>query len=174
MLTKGANICFIPDHFSIILGSFNYVIIGVCFLITRPRMRPRELSRFGSFFLWLTLWPCRMVGSHIQTISLLSWRWLHYYRDRLLCCFFLNMSWQYLFFFFSTQRGATELRDQQAEVDSLKEYSKQEISKLMGQMQESYEDQIKRITEMVLFMLLFLTSKYDMHMCSSLRSGNHF
>ncbi|KDO37734.1 hypothetical protein CISIN_1g0380531mg, partial [Citrus sinensis] len=47
------------------------------------------------------------------------------------------------------KRGATELRDQQAEVDSLKEYSKQEISKLMGQMQESYEDQIKRITEMV-------------------------
>ncbi|ESR54806.1 hypothetical protein CICLE_v10024417mg [Citrus x clementina] len=47
------------------------------------------------------------------------------------------------------KRGATELCDQQAEVDSLKEYSKQEISKLMGQMQESYEDQIKRITEMV-------------------------
>ena len=79
-----------------------------------------------------------------------------------------------LFLFFSIQRGATELRDQQAEVDSLKEYSKQEISKLMGQMQESYEDQIKRITEMVFFILLVLASKYDMHMCSSLRSGNHF
>ena len=84
------------------------------------------------------------------------------------------MSWQYLFFFFSTQRGATELRDQQAEVDSLKEYSKQEISKLMGQMQESYEDQIKRITEMVFFMLLALASKYNMYMRSFLISGNHF
>ncbi|KAL9432460.1 hypothetical protein AB3S75_027486 [Citrus x aurantiifolia] len=47
------------------------------------------------------------------------------------------------------KRGATELRDQKAAVDSLKEYSKQEISKLMGQMQESYEDRIKRMAEMV-------------------------
>ena len=31
------------------------------------------------------------------------------------------------------------------------------------QMHESYEDQIKRITEVVFFMLLLLTSKYDMH-----------
>ncbi|KDO39026.1 hypothetical protein CISIN_1g0384611mg, partial [Citrus sinensis] len=68
------------------------------------------------------------------------------------------------------KRGATELCDQQAEVDSLKEYSKQEISKLMGQMQESYEDQIKRITEMVFFTLLVLASKYDMHMRSFLIS----
>ena len=42
------------------------------------------------------------------------------------------------------------------------------------QMNKSYEDQIKRIIEMVFFILLALTSKYDMHMCSSLRSGNHF
>ncbi|KAH9725196.1 Immune-associated nucleotide-binding protein 9 [Citrus sinensis] len=47
------------------------------------------------------------------------------------------------------KRGATELRDKKAEVDSLKEYSKREISKLMGQMQESYEDRIKRMAEMV-------------------------
>ncbi|KAH9725249.1 Immune-associated nucleotide-binding protein 9 [Citrus sinensis] len=38
------------------------------------------------------------------------------------------------------------------------------------QMNKSYEDQIKRIIEMVFFILLALTSKYDMHMCSSLRS----
>ena len=81
--------------------SFDYVIIGACFLITRLRIRPRELSRLGSFFLWLTLWSCRMVGNHIQTKSLLGWRWLHYYRDILLGCFFLNMLWQCLFFFFS-------------------------------------------------------------------------
>ena len=154
--------------------SFNYVIIGACFLITRLRMRPRELSRFGSFFLLLTLSSCRMVGSHIQTKSLLSWRWLHYYRNRLLCCFFLNMWWQCLFFFFSTQKEATKLRDTQVEVDSLKGYSKREISELKEQMQKSYEDQLKRTTEMVLFMLLILTSKYDMHMCSFLRFGNHF
>ncbi|KDO45855.1 hypothetical protein CISIN_1g017924mg [Citrus sinensis] len=72
------------------------------------------------------------------------------------------------------KRGATELRDKKAEVDSLKEYSKREISKLMGQMQESYEDRIKRMAEMVFFMLHVLASKYDMHMCSSIKSGNHF
>ena len=153
--------------------SFNYVIIGACFLITRLRMRPRELSRLGSFFLWLTLWLCRMVGNHIQTKYLLSWRWLHYYRVRLLCCFFLNMPWQCLFFFSSTQKGATKLCDQQVEVDSLKGYSKREISELKEQMKKSYDDQLKRTTEMVFLMLLVLTSKYDMHMCSFLRSGNH-
>ncbi|GAY61847.1 hypothetical protein CUMW_213210, partial [Citrus unshiu] len=44
---------------------------------------------------------------------------------------------------------AAKLRDQQVEVDSLKGYSKQEISELKEQMQNSYEDQLKRATEMV-------------------------
>ncbi|KDO45848.1 hypothetical protein CISIN_1g0232141mg, partial [Citrus sinensis] len=45
-------------------------------------------------------------------------------------------------------KGATKLRDQQFEVDSLKGYSKREISELKEQMHKSYEDQLKRITEM--------------------------
>lgn len=56
------------------------------------------------------------------------------------------------------QKGATKLRDQQEEVDSLKGYSKREISELKEQMHRSYEEQLKRITEMVFFMLLVLTS----------------
>ncbi|GAY61850.1 hypothetical protein CUMW_213210 [Citrus unshiu] len=46
-------------------------------------------------------------------------------------------------------KKAAKLRDQQVEVDSLKGYSKQEISELKEQMQNSYEDQLKRATEMV-------------------------
>ena len=80
----------------------------------------------------------------------------------------------FLFLFFSTQEGAAKLCDQQVEVDSLKGYSKREISELKEQMQKSNEDQLKRTTEMVLFMLLILTSKYDMHMCSFLRSKNAY
>ncbi|KDO45849.1 hypothetical protein CISIN_1g0232141mg, partial [Citrus sinensis] len=50
-------------------------------------------------------------------------------------------------------KGATKLRDQQFEVDSLKGYSKREISELKEQMHKSYEDQLKRITEMVPVMI---------------------
>lgn len=71
------------------------------------------------------------------------------------------------------QKGATKLHDQQVEVDSLKGYSKREISELKEQMHKSYEDQLKRITEMVFFMLLVLISNCDIHMYSFLRSGNH-
>ncbi|XP_022152452.1 immune-associated nucleotide-binding protein 9-like [Momordica charantia] len=45
--------------------------------------------------------------------------------------------------------GAMKLRDQQKEVDSLEGYSKREISELKEQMHRSYEEQLKRITEMV-------------------------
>ncbi|KAH9725188.1 Immune-associated nucleotide-binding protein 9 [Citrus sinensis] len=76
--------------------------------------------------------------------------------------------------FAELKKGATKLRDQQFEVDSLKGYSKREISELKEQMHKSYEDQLKRITEMVFFMLLVLASKYDMHMCSFLRSKNAY
>ncbi|KAH9725264.1 Immune-associated nucleotide-binding protein 9 [Citrus sinensis] len=47
------------------------------------------------------------------------------------------------------KKWAAKLRDQQVEVDSLKGYSKREISELKEQMQKSYEDQLKRATEMV-------------------------
>ncbi|KAJ0087542.1 hypothetical protein Patl1_07567 [Pistacia atlantica] len=41
-----------------------------------------------------------------------------------------------------------KLHDQQVEVDSLKGYSEGEISALKEQFERSYEDQLKRITEM--------------------------
>ncbi|GAV66308.1 AIG1 domain-containing protein [Cephalotus follicularis] len=51
--------------------------------------------------------------------------------------------------FVELKKGAMKLRDQQVEVDSLKGHSKREISDLKDQMQKSYEEQLKRITEMV-------------------------
>ncbi|KAL9432456.1 hypothetical protein AB3S75_027483 [Citrus x aurantiifolia] len=51
--------------------------------------------------------------------------------------------------FAELKKGATKLRDTQVEVDSLKRYSKREISELKEQMQKSNEDQLKRTTEMV-------------------------
>lgn len=53
------------------------------------------------------------------------------------------------------QRGAIKLRDQQEEVNSLKGYSKREISDLKNQMQRAYEEQLTRITEMVTDFLSF-------------------
>ncbi|XP_062101584.1 immune-associated nucleotide-binding protein 9 [Humulus lupulus] len=51
--------------------------------------------------------------------------------------------------FTEVKQGAMKLRDQQEEVNSLKGYSKREISDLKEQMQLAYEEQLKRITEMV-------------------------
>ncbi|KAI4332340.1 hypothetical protein L6164_017259 [Bauhinia variegata] len=48
------------------------------------------------------------------------------------------------------KNGAMRLRDQQIQVDSLKGYSKREISMLKDQMQRTYDEQLKRITETVL------------------------
>ncbi|ESR54810.1 hypothetical protein CICLE_v10024509mg, partial [Citrus x clementina] len=51
--------------------------------------------------------------------------------------------------FAELKKGATKLCDQQVEVDSLKGYSKREISELKEQMKKSYEDQLKRSIEMI-------------------------
>lgn len=56
---------------------------------------------------------------------------------------------------FFSQKGAQKLRDQTEEVDSLEGYSKREISVLKEQMHKSYEEQLKRITEMVVLLPLF-------------------
>lgn len=47
------------------------------------------------------------------------------------------------------QKGEHKLRNQTAEVDSLKGYSNQEIFELKEQFQNTYEEQLKRITDMV-------------------------
>nr|GMD24577.1 immune-associated nucleotide-binding protein 9 [Ipomoea batatas] len=51
--------------------------------------------------------------------------------------------------FSNLRDGAVRLRNQTAEVESSNGYTKQEISLLKDQMQKSYADQLKRITEMV-------------------------
>ena len=48
-----------------------------------------------------------------------------------------------------------ELHNQQREVDSLKGYSKGEILEFKKQMQQTYDEQLKRITEMVPFLSIF-------------------
>ncbi|XP_059630353.1 immune-associated nucleotide-binding protein 9-like isoform X2 [Cornus florida] len=50
---------------------------------------------------------------------------------------------------FTELQGAMKLRDQTEEVNSLEGYTKLEMSELKEQMQRSYEEQLKRITEMV-------------------------
>lgn len=51
--------------------------------------------------------------------------------------------------FTELKKGAMKFHDQQAHVDSLQGYSKREILELQEHMQKSYDDQLKRITEMV-------------------------
>ena len=59
-------------------------------------------------------------------------------------------------------------------VRKLRENLERAQREIEDQMHESNEDQIKRIIEMVFFMFLLLTSKYNMQICPSLRVGNHF
>ncbi|KAL6522248.1 Immune-associated nucleotide-binding protein 9 [Orobanche minor] len=51
--------------------------------------------------------------------------------------------------FLELKKGANKLRNQTAEVNSMEGYSKQEIFDLTQQFHKSYEEQLKRITEMV-------------------------
>ncbi|KAK4413394.1 Immune-associated nucleotide-binding protein 9 [Sesamum alatum] len=51
--------------------------------------------------------------------------------------------------FFKLKEGALKLQDQTAEVNSSERYSKQEISELTEQFNKSYDEHLKRITEMV-------------------------
>ncbi|KAI7732267.1 hypothetical protein M8C21_024452, partial [Ambrosia artemisiifolia] len=51
--------------------------------------------------------------------------------------------------FSELKRGTRKLHEQTEEVQSLQGYTKQEISDLTEQMHKSYEEQLKRITEMV-------------------------
>lgn len=48
-----------------------------------------------------------------------------------------------------SQEEAIKLRDQKKEVESLKGYSKSEISEFKKQIEISYDRQLSRITEMV-------------------------
>lgn len=48
-----------------------------------------------------------------------------------------------------------KLHSQQREVETLEGYSKKEISELKMHMQQTYDDQLKQITEMVTFLSIF-------------------
>lgn len=65
-----------------------------------------------------------------------------------------------------------KLRDQQEEVDSFIGYSKREILQLKKQMHRSYEEQLKRITEMVFHICVcrfsMFACAFDGSLCKSL------
>ncbi|KAJ0085927.1 hypothetical protein Patl1_07573 [Pistacia atlantica] len=52
--------------------------------------------------------------------------------------------------FVEVKKEAMKHHEQQVEVDSLKGYSKREITELKAEIKRSYEDQLKRISEMVI------------------------
>lgn len=56
----------------------------------------------------------------------------------------------------ASQEEAMKLRDQKKEVESLRGYSNVEISELKKQIETSYDQQLGRITEMVIFICQFL------------------
>ncbi|XP_024024541.1 immune-associated nucleotide-binding protein 9 isoform X2 [Morus notabilis] len=64
---------------------------------------------------------------------------------------------------FAEVKGAMRLRDQQEEVDSLslEKYTKREISEMKELMHKSYDEQLKRITEMVESKLRETTSRLE-------------
>ncbi|KAL0365790.1 UNVERIFIED_CONTAM: Elongation factor 1-gamma 2 [Sesamum radiatum] len=66
--------------------------------------------------------------------------------------------------FVELKKGANKLRDQTAEVNSLEGYSKQEICELKEQFHKSYEEQLKRITEMVESKLKETTHRLEMQL----------
>ncbi|KAK7404203.1 hypothetical protein VNO78_04886 [Psophocarpus tetragonolobus] len=63
--------------------------------------------------------------------------------------------------FTELKKGAMELHNQQRMVDSLKGYSKGKILEFEKQMQQTYDDQLKRITEMVESKLMEATTRLE-------------
>ncbi|KAH7568274.1 hypothetical protein ACOSQ2_009523 [Xanthoceras sorbifolium] len=66
--------------------------------------------------------------------------------------------------FTELKKGAMKFHDQQAEVESLQGYSKREILELKEHMQRSYDDQLKRITEMVELKLKETTTRLELQL----------
>lgn len=62
------------------------------------------------------------------------------------------------------QQGAMKLHNQQVEVDSLKGYSKSEIKEMKEHMHRTYDEQLKRITEMVSSDSLALRPVFPCHL----------
>lgn len=68
--------------------------------------------------------------------------WKHFFFSHYIIQWFVNIMiiWQ---------QGALKLHNQKAEVESLTGYSNQEMSQFTEQIYRSYDEQLKRITEMV-------------------------
>jgi len=66
--------------------------------------------------------------------------------------------------FTELQKGAMKLRNQAEEVNSLEGYTKSEITELREQMHKSYDEQLKRITEMVELKLKETTSRLELQL----------
>ncbi|XP_031262022.1 immune-associated nucleotide-binding protein 9-like [Pistacia vera] len=62
---------------------------------------------------------------------------------------------------FAEVKGAMKHHEQQVEVDSLKGYSKREIAVLKAEIERSYEDQLKKISEMLELKLIEATRKLE-------------
>ncbi|XP_031262021.1 immune-associated nucleotide-binding protein 9-like [Pistacia vera] len=62
---------------------------------------------------------------------------------------------------FAEVKGAMKHHEQQVEVDSLEGYSKQEIAELKAEIERSYEDQLKKISEMLELKLIEATRKLE-------------
>ncbi|KAJ0085249.1 hypothetical protein Patl1_07556 [Pistacia atlantica] len=63
--------------------------------------------------------------------------------------------------FAEVKKGAMKHHEQQVKVDSLKGYSKREITELKAEIERSYENQLKRISEMLELKLTATTSKLE-------------
>ncbi|KAL5073431.1 hypothetical protein RYX36_012415 [Vicia faba] len=63
--------------------------------------------------------------------------------------------------FAELKKGAMKLKSQQKEVDSLEGYSDRQISELKKHMQQSYDDQLKQIIEMIESKLMEATTKLE-------------
>lgn len=67
-----------------------------------------------------------------------------------------SLLWIYYFSAFTTwlQEGAIKLHNQQIEADAMKGYTKRQIKEMKEHMHQTYDEQLKRITEMVPFWVL--------------------
>ncbi|KAJ0025058.1 hypothetical protein Pint_07355 [Pistacia integerrima] len=72
--------------------------------------------------------------------------------------------------FAEVKKEAMKHHEQQVEVDSLKGYSKPEITKLKAEIERSYEDQLKRISEMVILLIYVHFLIYHVHLRSDILS----
>ncbi|KAJ0099011.1 hypothetical protein Patl1_21082 [Pistacia atlantica] len=72
--------------------------------------------------------------------------------------------------FAEVKKEAMKHHDQQVEVDSLKGYSKREITELKAEIEKSYEDQLERISEMVILLIYIHFLIYHVHLQSDILS----